>query len=148
MVQGNPATQSDLTSRSFRTLTEVEKTTGTTLLEDAWYMLIGTSYGPRILAEMGSTPPNAVVIYNVRRLLANAVLRVITNPDGIVEEEGDDYRAKRDVIVSSGRLYFLEGEIGDLFPAAGSESAWTITPSRRTTLRPPLPEDAFYEPLI
>jgi hypothetical protein len=39
------------------------------------------------------------------------VLRVLNNPDGVLEESGDDYTRRLDATVSTGELYATDSEI-------------------------------------
>lgn len=149
----NPVTLADVTSRAFRTLTTAEQATASTLVDDAWYLLLGSTVGGMVSA-MFIDPEGAVIepvdptfLHNLKRMCANAVLRVVNNPNGNLEEEGDDYRARRDVVTSSGRLYFLEDEIAELFPSEGPGNAFTIRPGGTEFLRPPLPDNAFWDPI-
>lgn len=154
MATTNPADIGDVTSRAFRTLTADETASATTLISDAWFLLLGSeTYGDAIIAALATEnedgdprTPDPVFVHNLKRLIGNAVLRVVRNPDGDLEVEGDDYRVRKDASISSGRLYFLPEELSQLFPDAGT-GAFTVRPGFKRTLRPPLPEDAFYEPI-
>jgi hypothetical protein len=58
------------------------------------------------------------------------VLRVLSNPDGKLEEEGDDYRYRLDAARSTGALYVSDAELALL--GAGddqSDGAFTIKPA-------------------
>lgn len=151
MVLANPAVIADVTKRAFRSLSAEEVVSATELLDDAWYMLLGSSVGDAIVTKMTTTADYPVVdpIFerNLKRIIATAVVRVVHNPTGNLETEGDDFRERKDVAVSSGRLYISDLEISELFPLEGGKDAWTITPGRRAELRAPLPEDAFYQPM-
>jgi hypothetical protein len=145
----NPTNTEGLQSRSFRTLTPAELKTAETLLDDTWYMLIG--HKRIIFAALSVTDEHPVVDpilkRNVERLIYDAVKRVVDNPEALLEEQSDDYRYRRDVAVSSGKLYILQEDLDSLFEET-SAAAFTITPSRRPEpLRPPLPEDDFYTPI-
>lgn len=146
MVVENPADVEDVKKRSFRPLTSAEQTTATTLIEDAWYLLIG--YRPIVVEKLSdeTDPEYGAFKHNVTRLLANSVLRVINNPDGVFEEQGDDYRYRRDQAVSSGRLYFLNEEVAELLPT-GTDGAFTIRPARVPGARAALPDDAYWDTL-
>lgn len=145
MTVTNPVVIADVTSRSFRTLEAEEVAGATTLLDDAWYMLLGTAIGQQVLDQYDPGPVPAAFDHNVRRILANAIIRVVNNPMGNIEEEGDDFRARRDITVSSGRLYLLDSEVAELFPS-GLGSAFTIDTRSSLLDRAPLPENAFWDP--
>ena len=135
MTAVNPATVADLEARSFRTLTDAEKTTAAAYIEDAWFMLIG--YRPIIGTRLDpdvTDPIDEAFQNNVKRLIVAIVRRVVDNPDGILEEEGDDYRYRKDSVVSTGRLYVSKEEIETLLPSLGSDGAFTIKPGGRRTL--------------
>jgi hypothetical protein len=145
----NPTTPEGLQSRSFRTLLPAEMKTAETLLEDAWFMLIGHKRIIEAALSITDTHPRVdpILKRNVERLIYDAVKRVVDNPEALLEEQSDDYRYRRDVAVSSGKLYILQEEIDGLFEET-SASAFSITPARRPApLRPPLPEDDFYTPI-
>lgn len=133
MTAVNPASVADLEARSFRTLTDAEKSAAGALIDDAWFMLIG--YRPIIATkldpELGDVDP--AFQHNVKRLIVAIVKRVVDNPEGILEEEGDDYRYRKDSVVSTGRLYVSKEEIDTLLPASGSENAFTIKPGGHRT---------------
>lgn len=98
----NPATPADVAAR-WRPLTDAESTVAATLLEDAWRML-GRDYK----AAAGSTLDDAMtadpnLTPEVVRILANAVMRVLKNPDGLSNEQIDDYSYQRNG-ASSGEL--------------------------------------------
>lgn len=147
----NPATIDDVTKRAFRSLTPTEVISATTLLDDAWYMLLGSTVGSQVIfrltvsAELPIIDP--VFEKNVIRVLSTAVVRVVHNPTGDLETEGDDFRRRKDAAVSSGRLYITAEELGELFPSEGTGNAFTIRPMGNPTMRAPLPDDAFYEPM-
>lgn len=58
--------------------------------------------------ESGDLEPEVI------RVLCTAVLRVMKNPDGKRQESIDDYSWTRDQAVSSGLLYFGDGELSAL----------------------------------
>ena len=124
----NPATSTDLQNRSLRTLTVQESTVGSTLLEDAWAILITRIPGlPARLDAAGSEGLRAVVV----QVLCAMVLRVLNNPDGKFKETIDDYSYQLDSAVSTGSLYLSDAEaalLADLADGA-SDGAWTIKPA-------------------
>lgn len=119
----SPAVIEDLTARSFRPLTEAEETVGSTLLEDAWTLIV--SQRPRAETRVDSGD------YGFRNLVVQVqcamVLRVLRNPDGKLEEQIDDYRYRRDSATSTGVLYLTDAELALLGAGdSGSDGAWTI----------------------
>lgn len=64
------------------------------------------------------------------RAVANMVIRVLKNPDGILTETVDGYMYRRDSAVSSGALVPTDDEIGRLRPIVRRRrGAFTIVPS-------------------
>ena len=106
----NPATVSDIEAR-WRPLTADESITAITLLADAWWILLG-----RLPSLEENMTAQTVAPENVVRVLSAMVLRVLRNPDGKLEEQIDDYRYRRDSVVSSGTLQVTADELADLTP--------------------------------
>ena len=106
----NPATVADIEVR-WRPLTEADSTTASTLLGDAWWILVG-----RLPSLEGNMAAGTVATENVVRVLTAMVLRVLKNPEGKLEEQIDDYRYRRDSVVSSGTLQVTADELADLTP--------------------------------
>ena len=124
----SPATPSDLSNRSLRTLTSQELNVAETLLGDAWNILL--SRVPSVSTRLDATPVDAVFRALVIQIQCAMVLRVLNNPDGKLEEAGDDYRYRLDAAVSTGALYLSDSEAGLL--SAGddsSDTAFTIKPA-------------------
>lgn len=122
----NPATSDDLASRSLRTLSTQEINVGTTLLADAWSILI---------AEIPSIPSrvDADIAFSslVVQVECAMVLRVLNNPTGVLEktEAVDDYSGtlRYDSTVSTGALYLTDAERDLLGLGDGSSGdAFTI----------------------
>jgi len=109
----NPATTSDIADR-FRPLTAAETTNAQAYLEDAWALLTA-----RLPALEGNLAAGTVSAGNVVRVVANMVIRVLRNPEGKSEEQIDDYRYRRDALLSSGVLTVTPDELADLTPGAG-----------------------------
>lgn len=68
----------------------------------------------------------------VVRVEADAVARVLMNPNGVYQEHVDDYSYTRDRAVSSGALYISDEEWADLLVTPGTSvasEAFTIRPS-------------------
>ena len=152
-VEQNPAKRADLVARSFQPLTPNQLDVGCEYLNDAYYMLIGMN--PRIKVKLDDEAANIpsaddrVFTRQVVKVLTGAVLRVVKNPDGKFEEEGDDYRYRRDSAISTGELYFTDDEIASLLDGLEqAANAFTIRPWNVPALRPPLPEEAMWEPIV
>lgn len=106
----NPATVADVVSR-YRLLTDAETTVATTLLGDAWEMLLGRR--PTLEADITA---GTVSVSTVVRVLATMVIRVLRNPNGYLQESIDDYTYRRDAAVSAGLLYLTSDELADITP--------------------------------
>lgn len=131
------ATTDDVTARSLRALTDVELMWATTALEDVEAMLETRIPDLLTRAEIG-TPFHRLVI----QVEAAAVLRVLRNPDGVLEESGDDYRRRLDAAVSTGQLYISEAEFARLATTttgAAPSQAFTITPFAGYSVEQPDP---------
>jgi hypothetical protein len=119
----NPVTVADLEAR-FRSLTAEESTVAQALLDDAWAILL--IQRPNLEADItAGDVPGEVVTF----VVAQMVLRVLRNPDGIRQWSVDDASFTRDGSVSTGGLYASDYELGLLSPVAeGTGAAFTITP--------------------
>lgn len=106
----NPATVQDVVDR-FRPLTEQETTNAVAFLDDAWWMILGRR--PNIEANIEA---GTVLEANVIRIIALMVRRILLNPEGLLEEAIDDYRKRRDALVSTGTLRIEPDELSDLTP--------------------------------
>lgn len=124
----NPATSADLVARSLRTLTDQEKTVGTTLLEDAWNIIVSRVPSAETrLSDSGFDQRFSALVVQIECAM---VLRVLNNPDGKRSESIDDYQYQLDQAVSTGALYLSDAEY-DLLTSrdATSDTAFTIKPS-------------------
>jgi len=127
-MASNPATKADLQARSFRTLTNDELDTGETLLGDAWGMVV--SARPTVAERLDKLPPDEAFKSVVVQVLCAMVLRVVSNPEGKLEERLDDHQYRRDSAVSTGELYISDAELARLSEGdETSDGAWTIGPS-------------------
>jgi hypothetical protein len=126
------ATTADLTTRSLRPLTTVETQWGTVRLRDSFNRILVKVPGIAAKLDAGvvSNPINQLVI----QTQVDMVLRVLSNPDGVLEETIDDYTRRLDASVSAGALYVSDTEIADLRSALtggrSSRGAFTIRPFR------------------
>ncbi len=103
-----PVTLTDLEAR-WRPLTPQQALNASAYLDDAWWMLTGRR--PTLEADMAA---GTVATGNVVRVVTAMVLRILRNPDGKLEESIDDYRYRRDALVSSGRLHVTAEELADI----------------------------------
>ncbi|OOB91193.1 hypothetical protein [Rathayibacter sp. VKM Ac-2630] len=107
-----------------RTLTEQEQTVGSKLLGDAWAIIVSRVPG----AETRLADP--VFTSLATQVQCSMVLRVLRNPEGKLEEQGDDYRYRLDAAVSTGALYLSDAEFAMLTPSGvASSGAFTIRPA-------------------
>lgn len=121
----NPATGADLQARSFRSLSSEEVAVGVTLLGDAWAIVLSAK--PSVADRLDKTPSDLVFKSLVVQTLCAMVLRVLSNPDGKLEERQDDYQYRLDSAVSSGALYLSDAELARLSEGDdGADGAWTI----------------------
>ena len=122
-MASSPATATDLSNRSLRTLTTQETTVGGVLLGDAWNIIVAKV--PSADARLDAAAFESLVV----QIQCAMVLRVLNNPDGKLEEAGDDYRYRLDQAVSTGALYISDAETALLGTNdSGSDGAFTIRP--------------------
>lgn len=122
----SPASVNDLVNRSLRPLTDAEQLVGEVLLEDAFNIIV--SARPSVGTRLDGTPADPFLRLVIQVQCA-MVLRVLNNPEGLLEEGEDTYRYRRDAAVSTGALYLADGELSRL--SAGddaSDTAFTISP--------------------
>lgn len=112
----NPTTIADIEAR-WRPLTAQESTNATAYLADAWEMVL--SRRPNIEPDMTA---GTVRTGNVKRVVADMVLRILKNPDGKQSEGVDDYRYTRHELLASGRLHVTPDELADLTPGRRKKS--------------------------
>ena len=123
----SPAIATDLSNRSLRTLSGQEVTVGGVLLADAFNILVQRV--PSVATRLDAVTVDAVFRALVVQIECAMVLRVLNNPDGKLEEHGDDYGYRRDAALSTGALYLSDAE-ADLLGIGDSVSsgAFTIRP--------------------
>lgn len=122
----NPASGTDLLRRSLRTLSDKEVQVGSTLLGDAWTAIL--TRVPSVSTRLDIVPLDTTFQALVIQIECAMVLRVLNNPDGKLEETGDDYSYRLDAAVSTGALYLTDTEAGLLTASGGSVGAFTIRP--------------------
>jgi hypothetical protein len=86
-VATNPATVQDLVNRSLRPLTVDEATSAPFQIGDAWNQIIRIV--PSIPGRLDANEANLSAA--VVQVICAAVLRLFANPEGKLEEHGDDY---------------------------------------------------------
>jgi hypothetical protein len=124
----SPAIATDLSNRSLRTLTAQEIAVGTVLLGDSWNII--TSARPSVNTRLDAVPLDTIFHSLVVQIQVAMVLRVLTNPDGKLEEASDDYRYRLDAARSTGALYLSDAELALI--SAGddvSDGSFTIRPA-------------------
>jgi hypothetical protein len=135
MAEG-PASVTDLIRRSLRPLTDVEQVWAAEKLEDAYAQLVAAR--PTIHTRLTDTAVPDGFLRLVIQVQCAMVLRVLNNPDGVLEESGDDYTRRLDATVSTGALYATDAELQLLSAGdAQSDSAFTVR-STHATVRGPL----------
>jgi len=123
----SPAITDDLTNRSLRPLSDAELRVGDYLLQDAWNIIASAqrTVSPR-LDQVPDTDPFCALVVQIQVAM---VLRVLSNPDGVLEESGDDYTRRLDAARSSGSLYLSDAELAMLSEDSGTTNgAFTIRP--------------------
>ena len=131
-MAANPATFADVESR-WRPLSTAEQTVATALLGDAWLLLklADSTIETRLDADPATLDDELV-----KMVLANMVLRVLRNPDGVRQESIQDYSVTHDAATASGMLTVTDAELdllsGD--PDAASSGAFTIRPAYKIPL--------------
>jgi hypothetical protein len=133
-VATNPATVQDLVNRSLRPLTVDEATSAPFQIGDAWNQIIRIV--PSIPGRLDANEANLSAA--VVQVICAAVLRLFANPEGKLEEHGDDYGYRFDSAISRGALYISDEEIEQLSIGTGQTGgAFTIRPTG-TIPDPPL----------
>lgn len=107
----------------WRPLSDAEGVTATVLLGRV-SALIRLRH-PDMDARVAADPDYATVVAGIS---VDAVLRVLRNPDGKVQESIDDYTYRRADAVSDGVLYVTDAEWALLTPGSVSNGAFTIRP--------------------
>lgn len=130
----SPATVQDLINRSLRPLTDTETTWGAIRLEDAYTQIV--TLRPSVDTRLDDLAATEAFRRLVVQVQCAMVLRVLNNPDGVLEEQGDDYTRRLDAAMSTGALYVTDAELQLL-------SAFDSMTDNAFSLRPtPLPVTA------
>ena len=125
------ASVEDVQDRLGRPLTDEERALAATLLDDVEAMLRGRI--PDLDDRVAADPNYRALVVMVE---ANAVCRVLRNPDGVRQETEGNYSYSLNVAAAAGYLLVLDLEWGLLGAASG---AWTITPVLRAAYCHPDP---------
>jgi len=101
------------------------------LLDDAYNAIVARV--PSVATRLDGTQPEAL-----QKLLVQVecamVLRVLNNPDGKLEESGDDYSYRLDAARSTGALYVSDAEVALLSAGdAVAGGSFTIRPASTVT---------------
>ena len=120
----NPATYTDVEGR-WRPLSDNERLIAATLLDDAFNLIVNED--PTIDTRLDA---ETLAVGLVRQVLAQMVMRVLKNPDGIRQESIQDYSQTRDDNTASGLLMVTDAEL-DLLAADDTQQsdAFTIRPA-------------------
>lgn len=103
---GQFATSEDVQQRFEGHLSEAQLTWVDVKILDAETLLI--THIPRLANSALTSPTDQL---NARRIVADAVLRVLRNPGGIQQEEAGPWRVVRDKTSSTGSLFFTHEEL-------------------------------------
>lgn len=106
----NPVTLAHVVARYPGTLSSSQQVNAQAYISDAWALLLRKR--PTLEADLTAT---TVTEADVIRVLANAIVRKLLNPEGKSEESIDDYRYKYGGDLF-GELYFTDEELEDLTP--------------------------------
>lgn len=119
----------------WRPLTDIEEANATALSGDAWRLIRRTLTDAVLEAKRDDPDTGDDYVLDVRMVIANAVIRVLKNPDGKRQESIDDYSWTRDRVLSAGVLYLTDDEWRILGGVGGKGAAFQIdtTPEIATT---------------
>lgn len=134
-MAANTATADDVSRRSLRPLSSAETAWLPTALDDAFRRIVVEV--PSVAARLDDPdlPDGDPLRQVVVQVQSAMVLRVLANPDGILEESTDDYTRRLDAAVSSGALYLTDGERAYLGEAAGSGGSGGVVTTRAVPVR-------------
>ncbi len=112
----NPASVDDVVARFPGTMTDVQLGQVQALLDDAWEEIIA-----RVPGVEGRLASGALRVGIVVAVLRQAVIPVLQNAEGFLEESIDDWSGRRDAATSTGKVLFTADDLAPLF-AFGSQS--------------------------
>jgi hypothetical protein len=109
----NPVEVTDIEAR-WRSLSATETSVAEAMIDDMW------ARAQALIPTLSTNMDSGVVSSELARaVLAGAVIRVLRNPEGLRQQQIDDYSYTRDSALSSGGLYLSDEEMKLL---AGSTS--------------------------
>lgn len=85
---------------------------------------IHSLYGAKVLQRLNRGLLTEATLFGV---MADAVLRILRNPDGFTREMEGDYQYEKRSVVAAGYLYFTEDNLLDLLGAGGTTLPGTIS---------------------
>lgn len=119
----------DEVAKRWQPLTTAQEALATQLLADAEAII--TARFPTIAARVTAGTLDAALVVQAQTAM---VIRVLQNPEGFLEEEIDNWRGRRDAVLSSGLLYLGDSDALLLLPVrARARSVVLQTHSTPTT---------------
>lgn len=144
------AVLADVSRRMLRSLTDPETAFIPTALDDAFQQLLLKVPGLSATLDDQTVAIDAPVRLVTVATQCAMVKRVLSNPDGVLEETTDDYTRRLDAALSTGQLNPTDTEIETLSVASGSPdgafsvrampeqpSVWDYFPTTSTDTWPP-----------
>lgn len=123
----NQATITDVTRRMLRPLTSAEDDFVPYALDDAFQQLLVRAPGLAAKLDDPTVPIDDPIRLVTIATQCAMVKRVLTNPDGILEETTDDYTRRLDAALSSGQIAPTDLELETLTVAIGNpEGAFSV----------------------
>lgn len=117
----NPASVSDVVARFPGTMTDVQLGQVQALLDDAWEEVVARVPGVESRLDSGALRVGIVIA-----VLRQAVIPVLQNAEGFLEESIDDWTGRRDSATSSGKVLFTVDDLAALFAFESSSQAYEI----------------------
>jgi hypothetical protein len=106
----NQATVTDVTRRMLRPLTTAETAWVGNVLDDAFRHIIVSLPDVGTALDSPDLPPDAPFRDVVVQVTCAMLIRVLQNPDGVLEETTDDYTRRLDAAVSTGQIQMTAAE--------------------------------------
>jgi hypothetical protein len=117
----NPAQISDVVARFPRAMTALERTMAQALLDDGWEQIIARVPGVLSRLDSGALRPGVVIA-----VLRQAIIPVVLNPEGYLEEAIDGWTGRRDSATSTGRLLLADTDLAALYGFESQSQAFEI----------------------
>lgn len=117
----NPAQVSDVVARFPRVMTAPELVMAQALLDDGWEQIIARV--PGVVQRLAAGTLRAGVVIAVLR---QAVIPVVLNPEGYLEESIDGWTGRRDSATSTGRLLLSDADLSALYGFESQSQAFEI----------------------